>query len=325
MKKIILSLIVPILLLVLAFPTVGTWWYQYLAAHQPVNDADILLVEGWISEKSLTQAVNEFHNSNYQFLAVASILLPETYMIHSPGALVFPVEPTVQTDTVEISAYSTPAGGAHARMHVYVNQQEVGSQMTHSAPDTYQFYSPVDSLREVAVVYQDDHYDWEAGEDRNLYVTSVRLGSEVLHPRTDSAYFDRGKMDGNKLQTIHQSEAGITTELLKRMDIPEAKIILIEAPEEQINKTHTTARTVSRWLTQQPSVSSVNLFTESTHARRSWLLYRKALPENIQVGIISSEPDGYDAHNWWKDPAGRGYVISQTMKYGYALLTYFFI
>ena len=318
-------MIVPILLLVVAFPTVGPWWYQYLAAHQPVNDADILLVEGWISEKSLNQAVNEFHDNDYQYLAVASILLPETYMIHSPGALVFPMEPPVQTDTVEIKAYSTPAGGAYARMHVYVNEQEVGSRITHAAPDTYHFYYPMDSLHEVAIVYQDDHYDWEAGEDRNLYVTSVRLGSQILHPRNDSAYFDRGKMDGSKLQTIHLSEAGITAELLKRMGIPEAKIILIEAPEEQINKTHTTARTVSQWMTQQPSVSSVNLFTESTHARRSRLLYRKALPENIQVGVIASQPDGYDANNWWKDPTGRSYVLSQTVKYGYALLTYFFI
>jgi len=325
MKKIFLSLIVPILLLIVVFPTIAPWWYHHLAAHEPLNDANILLVEGWISEKSLTQAVNEFYNNDYQYLAVASILLPETYMIHSPGALVFPVEPSIQADTVEIKAYSTPAGGAYARMHVYVNQQEVSSRMTHAAPDTHRFVLPTSTIHEVAVAYQDDHYDWEAGEDRNLYVTFVRLGRQVLHPRTDSAYFDRGKMDGNKLQTIHRSEAGVTTELLKKMGVPEAKIILIEAPEGRINKTHTTARTVNQWLTQHQSVTSLNLFTESTHARRSGLLYRKALPESIRVGVIASEPEGYDAHNWWKNPAGRSYVISQTMKYGYALLTYFFI
>jgi len=329
MRKIFLRLIVPLLLLLLFFPYLASEWYHFLAPQKPLNDADILLVEGWISEGSLKQTVREFHSKNYQYLAVASIQLPETYRLHSPGALVFPLKVPArvreQTDSVEVTAYSTPAGGAFARMHVYINQQEIGSQTTHASPDVYRFPIPKNSIRQVAVVYKDDYYDWEAGEDRNLYITSVQISGQLLSPRTDSSYLDRGHLDGQKIQAIHQSEAGMSAELLKGMGVAEDKIILIEAPEEEINKTLTTARSVSQWLANQEVPYSLNIFTESTHARRSLMLYRKALAENTRVGVIASSPESYHAQNWWKDPAGRSYVLSQSLKYGYALLTYFFV
>ena len=324
MKKIFLVLIVPLLLLLL-FPYLAPAWYHFLALQKPVNDADILLVEGWISERSLRQAVQEFHRQDYRYLVVASIQLPETYRLHSPGALVFPLKAPVLADSLEVQAYSTAAGGAYARMHLYINAREVDSRMTEAAPKAYHFPLPNDSIRQIAVVYKDDHYDWDAGEDRNLYISTIRIGAGLLSPRSDSAYLDRGELDGQKIQAIHRSEAGTTSSLLGEMGVAKEKIILIEAPKEEINKTLTTARSVSQWMVRQHKSHSINVFTESTHARRSHMLYRKALPSHVQVGVIASRSRGYDAQNWWKHPAGRNYVLAQTLKYIYALLTYFFV
>jgi hypothetical protein len=66
--------------------------------------------------------------------------------------------------------------------------------------------------------------------------------------------------------------------------------------------------------------ASVNLFTSSAHARRSWLLYKKAFNSETSVGIIGSQPVKYNADKWWKTSEGFRTVISEFVAYLYARL-----
>jgi uncharacterized SAM-binding protein YcdF (DUF218 family) len=70
-------------------------------------------------------------------------------------------------------------------------------------------------------------------------------------------------------------------------------------------------------------VQSVNLVTENTHARRTRLLFGKALGKNVAVGIIAIPNPDYDKGHWWRYSEGVKDVGSEAVAYVYARL--FFI
>ncbi|NJK96302.1 MAG: DUF218 domain-containing protein [Bacteroidales bacterium] len=103
--------------------------------------------------------------------------------------------------------------------------------------------------------------------------------------------------------------------------IPPNKIIPLYFEPVKKDRTFQSALTVKYWLKQHTHGNvSVNLFTESTHAQRSWLLYKKAFKDDYKVGIIASVPDDYDPEKWWKTSNGVRSVIDETIAYLYAFL-----
>jgi hypothetical protein len=63
--------------------------------------------------------------------------------------------------------------------------------------------------------------------------------------------------------------------------------------------------------------ASIDVISDGTHARRSWLLFEKAFP-SVDVGIIAIPPNRYDASKWWFYSAGVRNVISESIAYLYA-------
>ena len=59
---------------------------------------------------------------------------------------------------------------------------------------------------------------------------------------------------------------------------------------------------------------------ESVHARRTRLLFQKALGSDIKVGIISIPPDDFPARQWYRYSAGIKDVIAESAAYLYARL-----
>jgi len=316
----------------LLFPQWAPWWYDFLAPQAAIEQAQILLVEGWVSDRTLRQAAAEFASGEYESIVIGSIHLPDEFMLHSPGYLVFALDSSRQLppllDKLQVMACSSPAGGSYAMMHIYVNGQKVGQQMTGAELRSHIF--PVklatDTIRSIAVHYQDDHYDWARKEDRNLYVHSIILDDVQISSRAPSVYYDRGRLDGEKIEEVYVSRAGSSAEFLVEQGVAAGRIQTIDAPREQINKTYTTALAVSEWLKKTEKTRlRINLITESSHARRSWMLYRKAFTDETQLGIISSDPLDYGRSDWWEHPAGRNFVLGQTLKFAYAVVSYPFI
>lgn len=87
------------------------------------------------------------------------------------------------------------------------------------------------------------------------------------------------------------------------------------------DRTYQAALTVKHWLHKNKLDScKINLFTASTHARRSWLLYKKVFTEKHAVGILSATPVKYDAKTWWKTSNGVRAVIDETIAFMYGFL-----
>lgn len=92
---------------------------------------------------------------------------------------------------------------------------------------------------------------------------------------------------------------------LRKLGVPDDKIV--EAPGEPTlrDRTFHSAEAVKRKLAElQMQHAGLNIVTEGNHARRTWTVFRRVLPEPNRVGVISCPPVEYDPARWWASSEG---------------------
>ncbi len=100
-------------------------------------------------------------------------------------------------------------------------------------------------------------------------------------------------------------------------DTTKIKVISI-GDDIRKDRTYATAQAVKQWLQKSGKSSTINVVTLGTHARRSHLLFEKALEEDFMVGIIAIEDIRFDPEKWWRSSMGVRSVIDETIAYIYA-------
>jgi hypothetical protein len=90
------------------------------------------------------------------------------------------------------------------------------------------------------------------------------------------------------------------------------------------DRTYGAALALRQWFDDPanhfPPPKSLNVLTESVHARRSRLLFQKAFGPGTKVGIISVPSIDYEPSRWWRYSGGVKEVISESVAYIYARL-----
>jgi hypothetical protein len=115
------------------------------------------------------------------------------------------------------------------------------------------------------------------------------------------------------------AELGAAT--LLRLGLSEQAVQAVPAPPMRKDRTFTSAVAFKDWLQQhKTSPKGINVISVGPHARRTRLLFEKALGNEPQVGIISIEDQDYDPRHWWKSSHGVRAVIDESIAYGYARL-----
>ena len=90
-------------------------------------------------------------------------------------------------------------------------------------------------------------------------------------------------------------------------------------PEPVRDRTYTSALAVKKWLEGQgKNVTSINVLTIGTHARRSRLLFQKAFGSEVEIGVIAVRGREYDPRVWWRYSEGVKEVLSEGAAYIYA-------
>jgi uncharacterized SAM-binding protein YcdF (DUF218 family) len=85
------------------------------------------------------------------------------------------------------------------------------------------------------------------------------------------------------------------------------------------DRTYTAAASLAKWLQDRGiSASKIHLISEGPHARRSWLLCRKAFGKGVAVGVTAIPIKDYDQAHWWRSSAGVRGVVDETVAYVYA-------
>jgi hypothetical protein len=121
----------------------------------------------------------------------------------------------------------------------------------------------------------------------------------------------------------YNTSAELCAAILKKIGINEAAIISIPHKKVKRDRTFASALAVKNWLAKnniQPK--GINVFSFGPHSRRSWMLFKEAIGEDIPVGIIACENRAYDPKIWWETSSGVRTVLNETIAYLYATLVF---
>jgi len=118
-----------------------------------------------------------------------------------------------------------------------------------------------------------------------------------------------------------QTSASVGADGLKRLGLTAEVLQMVPTREMNRDRTYASAIALRNWFREQRlTVRAVNVLTEDAHARRTRLLFQKALGDQVAVGVISAPNPDYDAKHWWRYSEGVREVFSETVAYVYARL-----
>ena len=115
------------------------------------------------------------------------------------------------------------------------------------------------------------------------------------------------------------TSASVGADLLKKAGVPEESLQMVPSRVMDRDRTYGSAVALRNWFREHNmSVSGIDVVTEDLHARRTRLLFQKALGRDVQVGIIAVPHPDYPASRWWRYSEGVKNVVSEAAAYLYA-------
>lgn len=116
---------------------------------------------------------------------------------------------------------------------------------------------------------------------------------------------------------IETSYAELAAQYLRSRGLgEEQEITALPAPASAQDRTFLSAVMVRSWAAAQGlEHDALNLFSEGTHARRSHRLYRMAFGPEVEIGILTAHPSGYDPAKWWQTSTGAKAVLGETISW----------
>ncbi|WKN42468.1 carbohydrate-binding domain-containing protein [Tunicatimonas pelagia] len=299
--------------------------FCFLALTERV-EAPVLVIEGWVSEEALQQAVEEVKSGSYRQIFVTSIAHDSAFRMYSQGGLCFylsRIESAQQQSfqEIQISAYGKAAIGIQAHAKVMLDTVQVGeftaTNKLHWHTVTLSQPTQADSI---TIVY--DNNRRVGNEDRDLFVYAIRLDSVMIPARHPAVRYDRDKLDGNYVfRTDYESIGAEAAEFLVAQGVDSAKLVTLAAPPVTVERTYASALTVKKNLPK--GTEAIVLFSESTHARRSRLVYQRMFGSTVHVGVIAARSNDKKPEDWWRERGSRNYVLLQVAKYIYAKFLFF--
>lgn len=106
---------------------------------------------------------------------------------------------------------------------------------------------------------------------------------------------------------------------LVELGLPRDRVIAVASGAASRDRTYSSGIAIKRWLeTKEQSVKSLDVYSLGPHARRSRLLFQKALGNKVKVGVLASPDMNHDPERWWATSDGVKTVTSEGLAYIYA-------
>jgi hypothetical protein len=135
----------------------------------------------------------------------------------------------------------------------------------------------------------------------------------------DKVYVTGGPLESGSALVAYRSWAELGTASLRKMGLGSNEVVAVPAPRVQQDRTYTSALSLREWLRNHGiEAAKVHLMTEGPHARRSRLLFRRALGKRFVVGVTATPVEVYDPQHWWRSSAGFRNVVDESLAYAYA-------
>lgn len=96
------------------------------------------------------------------------------------------------------------------------------------------------------------------------------------------------------------------------------KLVAIYSEKTTRDRTVSTAIAFQNWLSEHKSdIQGINIYSNNVHARRSYLIYKKHLPPDIKLGVISAKSRSHAPNTWWKSSSGAKTILMEFIAYCY--------
>jgi hypothetical protein len=169
--------------------------------------------------------------------------------------------------------------------------------------------------------------------DTNILVIEGWIHEYAVHAAVEefrSNHYERVFATGGPVKGTggyindYNTSANVGAEMLTKNGLPNESLQMVPSRVMDRDRTYGSAVALRNWCREHNMrVRSLNVLTEDVHARRSQLLFAKALGPEIAVGIIAVPNPDYDARRWWRYSEGVKDVISETAAYLYAKLLFY--
>jgi hypothetical protein len=135
----------------------------------------------------------------------------------------------------------------------------------------------------------------------------------------DKLYVTGGPPETGGLLMEYKTYAESGAAVLLKLGLTTNEVQAVPAPRVRQDRTYAAAVTFNTWLHRHGiSPRRVHLISEGPHARRSRLLFKKALGPDVAVGVTAVPSQEYNARQWWRSSAGVRTVLDEAIGYGYA-------
>lgn len=118
----------------------------------------------------------------------------------------------------------------------------------------------------------------------------------------------------------YETYAEVSVARLRELGVGEDRLLAAPAEDTRRDRTWVSALAVRRHLEETGRFGQpVNLVTVGPHARRSFLLYRKAFGKGYPLGIVAIPPQDGRMDRWYAQSAGFKQVLSEVFSLFYTL------
>jgi hypothetical protein len=265
--------------------------YRYLSKNSPLTNADILIVEGWLSDNELEFAAKTFREGHYKYLVTIGVRPADYFPMGMNGDLIFSVKGykfNKGSHTLSVDSYSSLLKGESGKFEVLINDQQIGETYTSNIPSKYKFSFSTDNIIDSVIVrFVNDAMIGNQSID--LYISSVEIDS-IPFPVNDTInkYVMRS---GSKLHTniLGETYAIKAKQALLNIGIPGDKIIDISCFTTSGSRTYQTAQNTIHILDSLLNTDNykINIVSIAPHTRRTYMAYKRFHPANNSVGIIA--------------------------------------
>lgn len=293
--KIAFYLLVLLLALFFILKPVFRYLDRFLAESQPVN-ANILVIEGWLPDYALDEAVKEIGKHPYQYIVTTGLKYSERYFnLSENGYLIFytkskqPLSSETKPHLFEIEAAGSLGGKYSANFNFWVNDSLIGSYVANKHKEKFlaRWTGPLSSVDSMMVQFTNDYKDDK--HDVNLLVKDIIIDKKIVLPYMYNSEFDMSKLDGKRrMINNYSSLAELARNRLLAKGIDSSLVIAVPGRHAFVNRTLKSALAFDRWLdTTRCEIKGINVLSLGTHARRTWIIYSKLIDNRYPVGIIS--------------------------------------
>jgi uncharacterized SAM-binding protein YcdF (DUF218 family) len=118
----------------------------------------------------------------------------------------------------------------------------------------------------------------------------------------------------------YNTSASVGADILtKRFGVPSDQVQMVPSHVVDRDRTYSSAVALRNWFHEHDvKIHRLNVLTEDAHARRTRLLFAKALGPDVEVGVIAARNPDYDTQHWWRYSEGVEEVIGESIAYLYA-------